>query len=232
MKQVKTAAFFDLDRTLIDVNSAILYARFERKHGRISTKQVLTTIGHSLLYHLNIGSMEKAYAKAIKHFTGMQENDIAAWAKDFFEAEVKSRLQPGAIPVLQEHRRAGHALVMLTSSSCYQADYACQAWGLDHWIANRFPTEEGRMLGTYQKPLVYGSGKVVYAQAWAQETGVDLSRSYFYTDSYSDLPMLQAVGYPMVVNPDPKLRAHAVKNKWELLDWRQPMTVVPRMQEA
>jgi phosphoserine phosphatase len=121
---------------------------------------------------------------------------------------------------------------MLTSSSSYQADYACQAWGLDHWIANRFPTEDGRLLGTYQKPLVYGHGKVIYAEAWARKAGVELSRSYFYTDSYSDLPMLQAVGYPRVVNPDPKLRAHAEKNKWVLLDWRQSKTALPQMQEA
>ncbi|HYX38134.1 MAG TPA: HAD family hydrolase [Oligoflexus sp.] len=232
MNQVKTAAFFDLDRTLIDVNSAILYARFERRHGRISSRQVLSTIGHSLLYHLNIGSIEKAYARAMKHFAGALESDIARWAKDFFEEEVGPRLQPGAVAVLQEHKRAGHILVMLTSSSCYQADYACKAWGLDHWIANRFPTESGRLLGTYHKPLVYAAGKVVHAKAWAQEMGVDLSRSYFYTDSYSDLPMLQVVGHPMVVNPDPKLRAYALKSKWELLDWRQPKVAVPRMQEA
>ncbi|HET9239392.1 MAG TPA: HAD family hydrolase [Oligoflexus sp.] len=232
MSQAKIAAFFDLDRTLIDVNSAILYAQFERKHGRISTRQVLTTIFHSLLYHLNIGSMEKAYARAMKHFTGIAEKDLAGWAKDFFEEEVKPRLQPGALPVLQQHKNAGHILVMLTSSSCYQADYACQAWGLDHWIANRFPTENGLFLGTYHKPLVYGDGKVHHAKAWAADAGVDLQRSYFYTDSYSDLPMLKEVGYPMVVNPDPKLRAHALKYKWELLDWRQPKTVMPRMEEA
>ncbi len=232
MSQAKIAAFFDLDRTLIDVNSAILYARFERKHGRISTKQVLTTIFHSLLYHLNIGSMEKAYARAMKHFTGVAESDLARWAKDFFEEEVKPRLQPGALPVLEEHKKAGHILVMLTSSSCYQADYACEAWGLDHWIANRFPTENGLFLGTYHKPLVYGDGKVFHAKAWADDQGVDLRRSYFYTDSYSDLPMLKVVGYPMVVNPDPKLRAHAMKHKWDLLDWRQAGTVMPRMQEA
>ncbi|WP_141733500.1 HAD family hydrolase [Oligoflexus tunisiensis] len=232
MSQAKIAAFFDLDRTLISVNSAILYARFERKHGRISTRQVLSTMGHSLLYHLNIGSMEKAYAKAMRHFTGVLEHDLVRWSKDFFEEEVKPRLQPGAIPVLQAHRKAGHALVLLTSSSCYQADYACKAWGLDHWIANRFPTEEGRLLGTYHKPLVYADGKVFHAKAWARDSGVDLNRSYFYTDSYSDLPMLEVVGHPMVVNPDPKLRAHALRNKWTLLDWRQAASAMPRMQEA
>src|SRR4051812_25828604 len=111
----KTAAFFDLDRTLINANSAILYALYERRHGRISTRQVLTTMGHSLLYHMNIGSLEKAYAKATRHFTGVMENDLARWAKDFFDEQVNPRLQPGAVPVLQEHRKAGHILVMLTS---------------------------------------------------------------------------------------------------------------------
>lgn len=222
MSQAKTAAFFDLDRTLIDVNSAILYAQYEKRHGRISTRQVLTTIAHSLLYHLNIGSMEKAYSKALEHYKGVLESDLAGWSKSFFEEQVHQRLQPGALPVLEQHKNAGHILVMLTSSSSFQADYATRAWGLDHWIANRFPVEEGRMMGTYIKPLCYGAGKVHHAEAWARDSGVDLSRSYFYTDSYSDLPMLQKVGHPMIVNPDPKLRAHAVKNKWSLLDWRAP----------
>lgn len=78
LSQAKIAAFFDLDRTLIDLNSATLYAQFERKHGRISTRQVFTTIFHSLLYHLNIGSMEKAYARAMKYFTGIAEKDPEA----------------------------------------------------------------------------------------------------------------------------------------------------------
>ncbi len=232
MSQTKTAAFFDLDRTLIDVNSATLYARYERKHGRMSLLQVLRTIGYTVLYHLNIGSIEKAYGKALQHFRGKREQELKQWTRLFFEEQVLPRMQPGAWAVLQEHKRQGHPLVMLTSSTCYQAELAAKAWGFDHWIANTFHVEAGLLVGTYYEPLCFGAGKVFHARAWADQTGIDLSQSYFYTDSYSDLPMLEAVGYPIIVNPDPKLRVLAVKRRWTLMDWKQKTQPRPKAQEA
>ncbi len=215
----RAAAFFDLDRTLIDVNSAVLYARFERRAGRISAWQLLQTVANTLLYHLNLLDMQKAYAAAVAHYRGVPEQDIRERAQLFFAHEVKGRLQPGAQASLASHRRQGHPLVMLSSSTCYQAAIATQTWGLDDWIANRFETMEGRLSGTFCQPLCYGPGKVELATRWACEHRVDLQKSYFYSDSYSDLPMLQAVGFPVVVNPDPRLKKHALRSGWPLADW-------------
>lgn len=217
---MQVVAFFDLDRTLIDVNSAVLYARHERDHKRISNWQLFTTAVYTGLYHFNLLDMNKAYSRAISYYRGLEEETLDSRSREFFHQKVRHRLQPGAQKAIEEHRSKAHLLVLLTSSSSYQARAACEAWGFDDWIANRFPTcKQGKLLGTFQEPLCYGRGKVELAEEWAKDKNVDLDASYFYSDSYSDLAMLERVGYPKVVNPDPKLKSLSKRLNWPVLDW-------------
>jgi len=213
------AAFFDLDRTLIDVNSAVLYAKFEKRHKRISNWQLVSSLVYTGLYHFNFIDIEKAYEKASSHYKGVTEAQMKERTTEFFMNEIRHRIQPGAIQALDTHKQMAHKLVLLSTSSSYQAELAAQCWGLDHWIANRFPTMGGILDGSVAKPLCYGKGKVYWAEKWAEQHGICLKDSYFYTDSFSDLPMLLMVGHPRVVNPDPKLRRYAERNKWQILDW-------------
>ncbi len=219
MTHKRAAAFFDLDRTVIDVNSAVLFAQYERKAKRISNLQFLGALKNSLLYHFNVLDMEAAYSSFVSHYRGKTEEWIEARTLEFFDAKIKSRIQPGAQKALSRHKELGHPLVLLTTSTSFQAKIASSAWGFDAWLANRFHVEDGMIMGGVNSPLCYGPGKVVYAEAWAQDNEIDLSASYFYSDSYSDVPMLEAVGFPVVVNPDPKLRAHAAKKGWQIVNW-------------
>lgn len=229
MSQV--VAFFDLDRTLIDVNSAVLYAKYERKHKRISNWQMVVALTYSTLYHLNLLDMELAYGKALAHYKGTSERLVDENTRSFFLSEVRDRIQPGALEALELHRQQGHLLVLLSTSSSYQAKIASETWGLDDYIANRFPAgDNGLLTGDFAKPLCYGEGKVTLAKRWIQGRGVDLKDCFFYSDSYSDLPMLQNVGNPRVVNPDPKLRSYAKSIGWRILDWQQGAAILGREQ--
>jgi phosphoserine phosphatase len=97
---------------------------------------------------------------------------------------------------------------------------AAEEWGFDDFLANDFHTgDDGALVGTFHTPLCYGSGKVAHAERWASDRAVDLDSSFFYTDSYSDLPMLERVGEPRVVAPDPRLAREAKKRGWPVLDW-------------
>lgn len=216
------AAFYDLDRTLITANSALLYTQFERRHGRISLRQYMIAAAWMGLYHLNVLDIERAYRKAIAIYKGMQESEIRQRAEEFFLDEVHDHLLPGAKDSLAFHRQENHHLVLATNGSSYQADIACRTWKLDHWLANGFPIDEtGRLEGTFEDPLCFGSGKLARAAAYAKQHGIHLKDCYFYSDSFSDLPMLQGVGHPRVVNPDPKLRRYARQKGWQILDWRE-----------
>lgn len=217
----KVVAFFDLDRTLIDVNSAVLYALYERRHGRIGILQVLSTLAYTALYHLNLLNMEEAYRRALRYYRGIPEVDMDRNVRKFFSDEIEGRLQPGAKRILDYHKSQGHGLVLLSTSSQYQAQAAADAWGLDAAIANSFPTQNGRLTGQLASPFCYGQGKVEAAEAWLEGTGIQLKDCYFYSDSYSDLPMLKRVGYPRVVNPDPKLRTYTKRLRWDVLDWSE-----------
>jgi HAD superfamily hydrolase (TIGR01490 family) len=214
------AAFFDLDGTLIAENSAMLWAEHEREHGNIARWQLVRAGLWSVLYRLSVIDIESAYAEATRHYRGQRFDDLQQRTAVWFQAEVEWRLRPQARSALADHRRAGHRLVLLTSSSCFEATAAAGAWGFDEWIANRFPTDAaGELDGTFAQPLCYGGGKVTLAEQWAARRQVDLDRCFFYSDSYSDLPMLERVGEPRVVAPDPRLRVAASLRGWPTLRW-------------
>lgn len=216
----RLAAFFDLDRTLIDVNSAILWALSERRERSLSTGQVLRVLYWGALYHLSLVDVEAAFAVALAHYRSLPTADLDRRTREWFAREVSPRLRPGALPILQEHRDAGHALVLLTGSSDYAARAAAETWGFDDWIANRFLVDpEGKLLGTCEDPICFGLGKVTRAERWAAANDVTLEASFFYTDSFTDLPMLERVGNPRVVAPDPRLRRVARQRGWPILRW-------------
>ncbi|HEY8142171.1 MAG TPA: HAD-IB family hydrolase [Kofleriaceae bacterium] len=215
-----TVAFFDLDRTLIDANSGLLWAQHERRHGHISRGQMARAVFWTALYHLAAIDMETAVSRALEHYRGVDAGDLDRRTRAWFEREVARRLRPRAAEAMAEHRRRGDLLVILTNSSSYEARAATERWGFDDFLANSFPTDtSGRLTGAFERPLCYGRGKVTRAEAWASQRGIDLRGSTFYSDSYSDLPMLERVGRPQVVRPDPRLRLAARRRGWRILDW-------------
>jgi HAD superfamily hydrolase (TIGR01490 family) len=214
------AAFFDLDRTLLDMNSSTLWARHELLGGGISIRQFGRVVVWNTLYHLSLIDIETAFQEALRHYRGRLYQELDAETRDWFARDVAHHLRPGAERALREHRERGHQMVLLTSASAFAARAARDTWQLDDFLSNDFPTDEqDRLLGSFVRPLCYGHGKVQRARAWASERGVDLGDCYFYTDSYSDAPMLGAVGNPRVVSPDPRLNRAARQRGWPILQW-------------
>ncbi len=218
--RTRVAAFFDLDRTLLDMNSSTLWAKRELLSRSITFKQFGRVLVWNVLYHLSLIEMDKAYQEALAHYRGRLYQDLEEQTRDWFTRDVAHHLRPGAGRALHEHREQGHELVLLTSASAFAARAARDAWRLDDFLSNDFPTDDqGRLDGTFVTPLCYGEGKVVRAQAWADERGFDLREAYFYSDSYSDAPMLRAVGNPRVISPDPRLSREARQRGWPVLQW-------------
>lgn len=214
------AAFFDLDRTLLDMNSSTLWAKHELLQRSISLRQFGRVLVWNALYHLSLIDIETAYKEALGHYRGRFYDELEAETRRWFARDVAHHLRPGAGRSLQEHRDEGHQLVLLTSASGFAARAARDTWELDDCLSNEFPTDDrGRLDGTFTTPLCYGGGKVQRARAWAEERGVDLGQSYFYTDSYSDAPMLRVVAHPRVVSPDPRLSREARQRGWPVLQW-------------
>ena len=120
---------------------------------------------------------------------------------------------------MRKHLDDGDVLALITGSSFYLAEIFGDKWGFTHIVANRFLVEGEYFTGEAQEPLCYGEGKVHYAEKIAAEHGVQLDDCIFYTDSISDLPLLEKVGSPIAVHPDYHLKRLAQKRGWEIALW-------------
>ena len=174
------AAFFDLDGTLIPFNSGVRFARSEYRDKRISRLQLAQSAVWMALYRFSLVDMTRAYEKALDHYRGVPARELDDRTRAWFADEIAEALLAPAREAIAAHRAAGDALVLLSSTSSYLATVVSEVWGLDHWLANIFPTDaEGRLTGHFEAPLCYGPGKLERARAWATAHGVDLARSAY-----------------------------------------------------
>ncbi|MGA9523045.1 MAG: HAD-IB family hydrolase [Myxococcaceae bacterium] len=213
-------AFFDLDKTLLSVNSGSLWFRSEFKRGYINWNQALQAFTWLSLYHLGFSRLEQSLLTTIAQLEGIRESDVVQRTRAFYEREVRHQFRPLARGIVERHRADGDALVLLTTSSNYVAEIVQEALGMDHILCSRFETDaQGRYTGRPLGPLCFGPGKLTLGRAYAESQGVPLSSCSFYTDSASDLPMMEAVGRPVAVHPDRRLRRIAKQRRWEIADW-------------
>jgi len=212
-------AFFDLDLTLLEVNSASLWIRREMRLGHITRWSAFKGAAWLGLYELGFARMEDAIRSAAQTLQGKEERVMHQRTRDFWSADVADRIRPGARSAVARHQAAGESAVLLTSSSNYLGALAVDALGLDGLLSNRFEVVDGRYTGALIEPLCYGPGKYDHATKFAEDRGVSLENCAFYTDSMSDLPLLEAVGRPVPVHPDPRLRREAKRRGWEIADW-------------
>ena len=220
-----SVAFFDLDKTLIAVNSGTLWIRRELALRHITRLQALRAAAWLARYHLGFVSMEDALLRAITQLAGTRAEPIARRTEAFYAEQLRVLYRPGALEALERHRRAGDRLVLLTSSSGYLSELVARELRLDAVLCNRFEVDaEGLHTGRPLGGLCFGAGKLAHAEQYLRELGGDvrLSDCTFYTDSYSDLPVMAAVGKPVAVNPDPRLRREALRRGWPVVDWGMP----------
>jgi HAD superfamily hydrolase (TIGR01490 family) len=118
---------------------------------------------------------------------------------------------------LAEHQAQGHILGIVSASTQYAVGPLAAHLGIPgQYVSTHVESQDSRLSGRIVPPLCYGEGKVVWAERFAAKHGADLSASYFYTDSVTDLPLLERVGHPVAVNPDPKLRRLAKQRGWPI----------------
>jgi HAD superfamily hydrolase (TIGR01490 family) len=213
-----TVAFFDLDSTLLDCNSGRLWMQSELRAGRISWRDAVWASWWLVLYRLGRGDVERPFIEAVATLAGQEEAVLDARTTDWFASEVAHRLRPGAAETMAVHRAEGARLVLATSSSVYAARCAREAFALDDAIATSFEVEDGRFTGRVGS-FAFGPHKLDRVREWADREGFDLAAAAFYTDSVTDLDLMEVVGEPVAVNPDRKLAAEATARGWRIVDW-------------
>jgi putative phosphoserine phosphatase/1-acylglycerol-3-phosphate O-acyltransferase len=219
------AAFFDLDRTLLRGASGPVIAEALKAAG-VTDRSIP---GQQLVYRLydvfgeNRPSMEVT-RRAVRFAAGWSRAQVQEAGAAAAEALAAS-LQPFARPLFEEHRAAGRPLVLATTTPFDLVAPLADALGFGHVVATRYGEQDGVYDGTLDGEFVWGPGKLRAIQAWAAEHDVSLRESFAYSDSYYDVPMLDAVGHPVVVNPDPRMMITALVRRWPVVHLDVPAGV-------
>jgi HAD superfamily hydrolase (TIGR01490 family) len=217
---VPVAAYFDIDGTLIARNSAPLYMKHLRETGQARRRDIARTFYYVGRYKLGLLDVERAVAVSMSWIRGRDEAAVRADCDAWYAGTIRSYIYPSMAATVAAHRRAGHLLVLLTSATRYLAEPLAADLGIEHLLVTQLLVEAGRFTGEAVRPLCYGDGKTFWAERFAADHDVDLRRSYFYTDSITDLPWLERVGEPRVVNPDPRLGRVAARRGWPVVRLR------------
>lgn len=215
------AAFFDVDGTLIAKNSGPLYMKFLRRRGEIRRRDVLRTMYFYARYRLNLLDIDRALERSSEWIRGRAEADIASHCRVWYRETVRQYLQPEMVRRVRMHRDRGHLVAILSSTTNYLAEPLAEELGIEHLLVSRLVVKDGCFTGEAHRPICYGDGKLFWARRFADQHAVDFAASFFYTDSVTDVPMLEIVGHPQVVNPDPLLRRIARQRGWQVMQLRQ-----------
>ncbi len=212
-----TTAFFDLDNTITRTSTGVLWYRYLRKKGHTSFREVIKIFFAYFKYRRNSLDIISLAKKEVKRVAGVREEDMVKLCDRWFDDMVKHYIYPRAVKAVNEHKTQGHEVAILSAATLYAVNPVKRHLGIEHGICTNLVVEDGVFTGELVEPYCYGDGKIYWAERFAEENGISLDECYFYTDSYTDLPMLERVGMPRVVNPDRMLEAEAKKRNWPIL---------------
>ncbi|MCY0964444.1 HAD family hydrolase [Parathalassolituus penaei] len=212
--------FFDLDDSLINKDANSLWIKWRFRHERWALVEGMVALA-SLYRSYKKGRV--SYGRLSRYYRtralGMNLDEYRQRVAQFFHERGHLHIYPQAASLLFAYRRMGVTLVLITGADEEVAQAFGRALDIPHVISNRLAVEQGKITGL-QRPLCYGSGKVGLARAFLREQGLKFSDAAFYTDSHADLPLLEKVAQPVVLNPNNRLRATAAERGWPCLDWR------------
>jgi HAD superfamily hydrolase (TIGR01490 family) len=215
----RAAAFFDLDKTLIEGSSAIDFARASYKRGLMSRRQLARDLWANVRFRLDGSTDQSTDAlrdRVLDAIAGTRVVDLMRLGPDVFST-LLPRLYPEVLDEAWSHQDAGRPIYIVTAASQEMASALASVLGFDGGIGTRSEIRDGVYTGRPDGPLVYREGKPIAMREVAEREGIDLSQSYAYSDSESDLPMLRAVGHPVVVNPDSHLEQVARAEGWRIM---------------
>ncbi len=212
-------ALFDMDRTLVDTHTAKLYVRFQRDLGEIGPLETLRATYWILQYSIGVINAEQVARHVLEGYRGKTDEWLTDRCQKWFESHVLEQVSSVGRVRVREHMKAGHAVAIATSAVRQVAAPLARELAIPHLICSELEVRDGELTGSFNRPLCYGEGKLERAKAFLRSVGARLEQVAFYTDSITDLPLLEAVGQPMVVNPDARLRRAARQRGWPVEDW-------------
>jgi HAD superfamily hydrolase (TIGR01490 family) len=227
----RPAAFFDLDKTIIAKSSTLAFSRSFQAGGLISRRAVLRSAYAQFVYlvggadHDQMEKMREFLSELCAGWDVQTVRDIVA---ETLHTIVDPLVFDEAVSLIEEHQLAGRDVVIVSASGAEVVEPIGEMLGADGVIATRMEIVDGRYTGAIDH-YAYAENKATAIRALAEENGYDLSRSYAYSDSITDVHMLEVVGHPHAVNPDRELRKQATTRGWPVLVFTRPVALRSRM---
>jgi HAD superfamily hydrolase (TIGR01490 family) len=215
------ASYFDIDGTLVSTNLVppTMYYLLNQKtpvHAMRQLGKALLKAPVMLWAELNDRRMFNEVLFSV--FEGMSEDRLVLLADDVFERIIKPALYEGARNLIKTSLDKGHEVILVSGALDEVVKHAAEYLGATGYIANRLEVKDLSCTGKLQRPVVAGPNKALLIRDHARAQGHDLAECFAYSDSYSDVPMLSIVGYPVAVNPDRRLRMLAKAYHWPVID--------------
>jgi len=220
-ERTKAASFYDLEGTLVSTNlvhTLNFYSR--RQQGLLSTiKKSVSTVAK-----LPVFGVTELYSRNVfneyffKSYKGESEDRLRYFAEELFERLLKPAIFEGTPDLIAKSKKLGHEQVVVTGALDFSVAPLISYLGIDVFAANRLEFVNGYATGRLLPPVMASATKATWIRKYAEEHDINLSDSYAYSDSISDLPMLSIVGHPVAVSPDFRLKQTALQHDWAVLD--------------
>lgn len=226
-----SAAFFDLDKTILATSSALAFTKPFYRGGLIRRSDVIRSAYAQFVFlasgadHDQMEAMRQYMSTLVAGWEVARVREIVAETLDEIIDPV---VYEEAVALIESHQAAGRDVIIISSSGTEVVEPIGARLGVDLAVGTQLTIENGRYTGEIMF-YAFGEGKAQAMRDLASERGYDLRESYAYTDSITDLPMLDAVGYPTAVNPDAALRAIAGKRNWPIQDFARPVAMQTRI---
>lgn len=235
MTVMTEAAFFDLDKTIIAKSSTLAFTRPMFKAGLLSGS-TLAKAAIAQAYYQAFGAdhaqMERAKEELSSLTAGWSRSEVESVIEETVDQVISPLVYAEALAIMDEHKRAGRRVIVVSASPEEIVRPLCRYLGIEDVIATRSEVDsEGLYTGEIEV-YAYSEGKARAMLDMAGSEGIDLEQSYAYSDSITDLPMLEAVGHPIVVNPDTELSAIAADRDWEIKRFESAVTLRERISSA
>lgn len=213
-----TAAFFDFDETLLAIDSGGIGFKVLKQEGYLSRGFILKMAATMLLK--KAGLVDELFMANVflSFYRGRHLQEFIDSADAFYTEYLQPNLSPEVTERLRWHQKQGHTSILVSGAIDYYLKPVQADLGIDHLLCTYLEqTEQGTLTGKADGPVCVGENKVILAKVLAEMEGLDLTTSFAYGNSWLDIPILENVGNPVVVNPDNRLARHARKRGWEFL---------------
>ncbi len=212
-------AFFDLDHTILNSSSGQILGPAAIKHGFIKRRKLIPGAMYALGHKLGLIEGDIILPRMITWLKGHPVQPVFDFVQHMFHDVLKHAIRNEAIREIEFHRKNNAQLVLLSASMNFVCQPIIDFLRLDDLICTNPDVVNNRFAGTSKDGFCFGEEKLIRTLSFIGNNLAALKDAYFYTDSYTDLPMLEAVGHPVAVTPDRKLAATARERGWKICEW-------------